>query len=173
MMNIYTDTDKQKIYIEYKNLKTYPYGSGTLIYGINDLSIDTETDLIRFNSSRTGGEQFYVWLNELQFNGVQSTRENINKLFQETCFNCCGGGGSITGDVKVDLTEIVNLLKEISDKVSHISGGGSCDISEVLCAIGNVDCALDTILEEEVGHYTTVEECNEMNDTIDNIIGEE
>lgn len=170
MVNIYNDIDKTKIYVDYRDLRTFPYGTGTLVYGINDLSISTESELIRFNSSRTGGEQFYVWLKELHFNGVQATKENVNELFQQTCFNCCGGG-QITGDVKVDLTEIVNLLKDIKEEIKHISGGSIGDISEIMCALGDVDCALDNIAGSPIGHYVSVEECEANNELLDKING--
>lgn len=111
MLNIYTDDDKLKVICDFVDHPNFPYGTTTLTFDINGLSMDATNELILFNNS-IGGFVFASFLNELKFNGVQATKSNVNKLFQDTCFNCCNGGGG--SDIHIDTDDIVNTLEKIN-----------------------------------------------------------
>lgn len=171
---IYIDSDKDKkfIYLRLVNHKHWPYGTQKFTYAINSLSIDAETQLIKIQSTSTGGEQAYTFVNELVIGGKQCTMQNVEQLFAEECYSSIGV--SISGDIKIDLTEITDLLKEINEKIK--GGGGDIPqdaLQAIYCKLGEVSCSLDNIAGEEIGGYYSVDECNRINDTINNINNEE
>lgn len=145
MVYINSDTDKKLIKVKLVNHKNYPYGNQTLTYAMNALSLDTDSELLIFRSSATGGEQFFCFVKDLFIGNRQCSMQNVVDLFNSECYAVVSGGG----------------------------GGGTCDISEVMCALGEVSCAMDNIAGEPIGHYITVNECIENNEIIEEINGEQ
>lgn len=142
MVNIYTDTDKLKIICDFTNHQNFPYGTTTLTFDINGLSMDATNELILFNNL-IGGFVFASFVGDLYFNGVKATMETVNQMFQDTCFNCCGSGGG--GDIHIDTDDIVNALDKINETLKK-GGGGT----------GHCECDMWTL------HYVTIDEFNNM-----------
>lgn len=104
MVNI--TTDKVKIYCQFSHHKQYPYGTQTLTFAINSLSMESDTELIRFNNS-IGGELFYSYVDDLYFNGEQANMSNVDTLFKETCFS----------QPQTSDEGVINALKDIKDAI--------------------------------------------------------
>ena len=109
MIKINSDKDKKFINVVLINHKNWPYGNQKLTYAINDLSIEAETELIKFNSSKTGGEQAYCFVNDLIIGDVQATMQNVNELFAKECYTNISA--TIDGDVSIDMSGVEDLLE--------------------------------------------------------------
>lgn len=110
MVNFTRNSDSFNV--SFEDSKHYLFGSGQLSFPFNSLiMILDDSEMVSFQKAETNDNVFSVLISELQFEGMQATRQNIEQAFNDTTMSSGGGGGGGTIDAYTK-TQTDALLEE-------------------------------------------------------------
>lgn len=83
--------------IQFENNQLYLRGDGNISMPFNSLNMVVDaSDMITFRKSSNNDTFISVHVDQLKFDNVQATKQNVDSLFSSTCCSAGGGGSADT-----------------------------------------------------------------------------